>query len=56
MTVQEAIAEAETILPGHAAPEGEQDRVVYSGITVYPDGRVKPIVCIREVCAAEGIT
>ena len=25
------------------------DQIVYSGITVYPDGRVKPIVCIREV-------
>ena len=25
------------------------DHVVYSALTVYPDGRVEPIVCIREV-------
>lgn len=26
-----------------------QDHVLYSGITVYRDGRVKPIVCLKEV-------
>jgi hypothetical protein len=35
------LAEVRTFAPS--------DHVVYSGITVYGDGRVKPIVCVREV-------
>ena len=35
------LAEVEAFAPN--------DRVIYSGITVYPSGRVVPIVCIREV-------